>query len=94
MNGESKGSILIELVDGTRQPLPATVKWSARIFDGRAPSAWHETDVNGSGSAELVKGLRFFDNFFDNYTVIVFADKYQGGGLEAGAHRSGQAGRR
>jgi hypothetical protein len=71
-------SILINLVDGTRQPLPAGVRWSARIFDGRAPSEWHETDVDGAGSAELIKGLTYFDNLFDNYTVIVSAKGYQG----------------
>ncbi|HMD86877.1 MAG TPA: hypothetical protein VKO18_19480 [Terriglobia bacterium] len=72
------GSILINLVDGTRQPLPANVHWSARIFDGRAPREWQETGVNGTGAAELIKGLTYFDNLFDNYTVIVSAKGYQG----------------
>jgi len=78
MGAPPTGSILISLVDGTRQPLPAAVQWSARIFDGRAPSEWQESDVTGTGSAELVKGLTFFDNLFDNYTVILFAKGYQG----------------
>ncbi|HEY6290431.1 MAG TPA: hypothetical protein VI455_02575 [Terriglobia bacterium] len=78
MGAAPTGSILIGLVDGTRQPLPATVQWSARIFDGRSPSEWQESDVTGTGSAELVKGLTFFDNLFDNYTVIVSASGYQG----------------
>jgi hypothetical protein len=78
MGATPSGSILIKLVDGTRQPLPATVQWSAKIFDGRSPSEWQENDITGSGSAELVKGLTFFDNFFDNYTVIVSANGYQG----------------
>jgi hypothetical protein len=34
--------------------------------------------VDGTGSAELIKGLTFFDNLFDNYTVIVSAKGYQG----------------
>jgi len=78
MGATPTASILINLVDGTRQALPAGVKWSARIFDGRTPSEWREADVNGEGSAELVKGLQFFDNLFDNYTVIVSAGGYQG----------------
>ena len=78
MGATPTGSILIYLVDGTRQPLPTNVQWSARIFDGRAPSEWHETDVNGTCSAELIKGLTYFDNLFDNYTVIVSAKGYQG----------------
>jgi len=78
MGATPTGSILINLVDGTRQPLPATVQWSAKIFDGRSPSEWHENDITGTGSAELVKGLMFFDNLFDNYTVIMSANGYQG----------------
>src|ERR1700733_6953139 len=72
------GSILLNLVDGTRQALPASAKWSAQIFDGRSPREWRETDINGTGSAELIKGLTFFDNMFDNYSVILSANGYQG----------------
>src|SRR5579862_1844920 len=78
MGSSPTASILFNLFDGTRQPLPANVQWSARIFDGRAPSEWHETRVDGTGPAELVKGLTYFDNLFDNYTVIVSAMGYQG----------------
>jgi hypothetical protein len=78
MGATPTGSILINLVDGTRQALPSDVKWSARIFDGRPPSEWQETDIDGTGSVELVKGLTFFDNLFDGYSVIISADGYQG----------------
>ncbi len=72
------GSILMHLVDGTRQPLPSRVQWTARIRDGRSPSEWQERDITETGSAVLVKELTFFDNLFDNYTVIVSAKGYQG----------------
>jgi len=72
------GNILVNLVDGTRQALSPSAKWSARIFDGRPLDERKEIDVNGTGSAELIKGLPYFDNLFDNYTVIVSADGYQG----------------
>jgi len=78
MGATPTGSILFNLVDGTRQPLPGNVQWSAQIFDGRAPSEWQKTSLEGTGSAELIKGLTFFDNLFDNYTVIVSAKGYQG----------------
>jgi hypothetical protein len=71
------GSILINLVDGTRQPIAAGVKWSAKIHDGRSPSEWRLVDIDGAGPAELVKELTYFDNFFDNYTVIVTAKGYE-----------------
>jgi len=77
MDGTQTGSILINIVDGTRQPLPDTVKWSATIHDGRSPSEWHVVNVDGTGSAVFVKGLTYFDNFFDNYTVIVNAKGYE-----------------
>jgi hypothetical protein len=66
---EATGSILMHLVDGTRQPLAADVKWSARIRDGRAPSESRTINVDGKGPIELIKGLTVFDNFFDNYTI-------------------------
>jgi len=76
LNGERTGSILINLVDGTRKPLADDVKWSARIRDGRSPDQWQRWNIDGSGSNELVKGLSWFDNLFDNYTVIVSADGF------------------
>jgi hypothetical protein len=80
MNGTQTGSILIKLVDGTRQQISDTVKWSATIHDGRPPSEWQIVNVDGTGSAELVKGLRYFDNLFDSYTVIVNAKAYEDAG--------------
>lgn len=68
------GSILINVADGTRQPLSSNVKWSSRIHDGRSPDDWSIFNVDGNGSAELIKGLPYFDNLFDNYTVVVSSD--------------------
>jgi len=76
MNAQT-GSILVHIVDGTRRPLADSVKWSARIHDGRPPDNWHLANVDGAGPTALVKGLIFFDNLFDNYTVIVTADGYE-----------------
>jgi len=70
------GSVLIYLVDGTRRPLPQSVQWTATLMDGQAPSVRKTYAFPGAGSAELFKGLPFFDNFFDSYTVIVSADGY------------------
>lgn len=75
-NGNT-GSILINLFDGKRQPIATTVKWSGTIHDGRPPSEWHVFNFQGHGPAELVKDLTYFDNFFDNYTVLINADRYE-----------------
>ena len=64
MGGAQMGDILINLVDGTRQPLPDAVKWSAIIRDGRSPGEWHITNIDGTSPAVLVKGLPYFNNFF------------------------------
>ncbi len=74
------GSILINLVDGSRNPLLADVKWSAMIHDGRPPDEWQRVDVPGTGSAELIKDLRYFNNLFDAYTVLVSAASYEAAG--------------
>jgi hypothetical protein len=74
------GSILIKLADGSRNSLPAKTRWSAMIHDGRSPEEWQRLDVPGAGSAEIVKGLRYFDNLFDAYTVLVSADGYESAG--------------
>jgi hypothetical protein len=80
MNGIDTGSILISIVDGTRQPLSNAVKWSARIHDGRSPDDWQIYNVDGSGSSELIKGLHYFDNLFDDYTVVVNSANYEDAG--------------
>lgn len=70
---DATGSMLISLHDGSRRPLPQDVAWSAVIHDGQAPSQWKTYNINGTGPGELIKGLPFFDNFFDNYRVVVSA---------------------
>jgi len=71
------GSILFNIVDGTRQPLSASVRWSATIHDGRSLSERHTINIEGTGSAALVKELEYFDNFFDNYSVFVDTKDYE-----------------
>jgi hypothetical protein len=80
MDGTDTASILINIVDGTRQPLTGTVKWSATIHDGRSPSEWRLIRLDGTGSTELIKGLSYFDNFGDNYTVVVNSSAYEDAG--------------
>jgi len=80
MNGGQTGSILINIVDGTRKPLSSAVKWSGRVHDSRPPDEWQMLNFDGSGSAVLVKELQWFNNLFDDYTVIVNAKGYEDAG--------------
>jgi len=77
MDAAQTGNILVNIVDGTRQPLPSTVSWSATIHDGRPPSQWRIVNVDSTGPATLIKELSYFNNLFDNYTVIVNAKDYE-----------------
>jgi len=80
MDEPQTGSIFFHIADGSRQPLPDSVKWSATIRDGRAPNISQVVNDDGNGSVHLVKGLRYFNNFFDDYTVIVNAKGYEDAG--------------
>jgi hypothetical protein len=80
MDENPTGSILIHVVDGTRQPLADSVKWSGRIIDGRSLSERQTLNIDEAGSIVLVKGLQYFDNFFDNYTAILNAQGYEDAG--------------
>jgi hypothetical protein len=72
--------ILVNLFDGTRQPIPADVKWMTRLSDGR-PLSQRETQTFAElqGSSKLFP-VRFFDNFFDDYTVLVSPGGYDDSG--------------
>jgi hypothetical protein len=70
-------NIILNVKDGKRQLLDKAVQWSARAIDGRAPSE-RKTLLfpNLRGGTQLLN-VPFFDNFGDNYTIIVSADSYE-----------------
>lgn len=73
----SVAQILINVFDGRRLPLPPTVKWMARLSDGRPLSARKtQTHAGLTGPSKLF-AVDFFDNFFDDYTVVVSPDGFQ-----------------
>jgi len=64
---------MVSVFDGTRQPIPKKIGLIIRIIDGnqnQVSAASHE------GPSILFRDLPFYDNFGDNYTVIVSADGY------------------
>ncbi len=70
---ESKtGNLMVNVFDGARQPFAKTKKLLIRVIDGNQ-RCWREDFYRGPSVA--FKGLPAFDNFADNYTVIVSADK-------------------
>ena len=72
-------NIILNVYDGKRQLLDKGVRWSARAIDGRGldeRATLLFPDLRG-GSQLL--NVPFFDNFGDNYTIIVSADGYEDG---------------
>jgi hypothetical protein len=77
MSNGSTASMQIHLVDGTRAPVADTLPSSGTLFDGRDPDSRRRYDLALTGPEIRVNGLPFFDNLFDNYTVIVNAEGYE-----------------
>jgi hypothetical protein len=72
-------NIILNVYDGKRQLLDKAVRWSAKAIDGRGlndRATLLFPDLRG-GSQLL--NVPFFDNFGDDYTIIVSADGYEDG---------------
>ncbi len=74
------GRILVNTVDGRRQPLTG-VELTLTISDGRPLPARRVRRLNAAGARIRVTDLEFFDNLFDNYTVVVSADGFEQAGF-------------
>lgn len=72
--------IFINLYDGARQPLSSEVKWMCRLSDGRSLSERETSSYGGLQGASKSFTVPFFDNFFDDYTVVVSPDGYEDSG--------------
>lgn len=72
------GSLMVNVFDGTRRPIPQKTELLVRVIDGNQralpPVSTHSANV-------LFRDLPVFDNFGDNYTVIVSADGYTQAGF-------------
>ena len=67
----------LRIFDGTRQPFAAPAKFLIRIVDGNQKlQLWDYYPQN-----DITFDLPFFDNFGDNYSVLVSADGYQQAGF-------------
>lgn len=72
------GAIELTLYDGTRQPLPQGMQVLVRVFDGNQK----EVLARYLPAPRIkIDGLKFFDNFGDNYTVIAWVNGYKQAGF-------------
>lgn len=71
-----ESSLTVNVYDGTRKPFPAGINVLYRVFDGNQKQlASLEKPVS---SIDFT--VPFYDNFGDNYRVIVFSDGYHQAG--------------
>lgn len=72
--------ILVNLYNGTREPISADLEWMARISDGRQLSSRDTEVYAGLRGASKLFPAPFFDNLFDDYTVVVSSGAFQDSG--------------
>ena len=76
MADEKVSSLTIRAFDGTRQPMADGIDTLYRIFDGNQKQIFQSELKVSSQNFKLP----FFDNFGDNYRIILFSDNfYQAG---------------
>ena len=71
-------SLMINVFDGTRQPFPAGTNILYRVIDGNQKPIYTQDQKK---SSVYFKDLPFYDNFGDNYTVIVSSVGYRQAGF-------------
>ncbi len=72
------GSIVVNVYDGQRRLVKPGTKLLVRIIDGNQKFI---VDRYYDGPSIRFDGLPFYDNFGDNYTVIVWTDGYRQAGF-------------
>jgi hypothetical protein len=71
--------IMLNVYDGKRQLLNQAVRWSAQAIDGRGLDERKTLLFPDLRGGSQLLSVPFFDNFGDNYTIIVNADGYEAG---------------
>ena len=72
------GSLMVNIFDGTRQPMRAGTQILLRVRDGNQKEL---VTQDYELASILVRGLPIYNNFGDNYTVVVSAGGYTQAGF-------------
>lgn len=70
-------NIVLQAYDGARQLFPNTFKWTAQTRDGRMSDLGQQKLLFNLAGGAQVLSVPFFDNLFDQYTVIASANGYE-----------------
>src|SRR6185437_12563549 len=73
-----EATILLKLIDGARQPLPAETEILVYVHGRDGENAVQPFTLHGSQSAKI--NVPFHDNLFDHYSVIASSSGYQQAG--------------
>jgi len=76
--GPDTAAIRIRVFNGDREPFPSNVQILYRCFDGNQKSRFNDFR---NASEVLLPNLPVFDNFGDNYRVIVFTKDHEQAGF-------------
>ena len=76
--GSSSGSLMLNVFDGTRQPIQGGTRLLVRIIDGNQKEL--SSDYHTTPSI-LFNGLPFYNNFGDKYTIVVSANGFGDAGF-------------
>jgi hypothetical protein len=72
------GNLMVNIFDGRRQPIAPRVDLLVRVLDGNQKK---QREVSSREPSLAFNKLPIFDNFGDNYTVLVSARGYNGAGF-------------
>ena len=64
------GNLMVNVFDGARKPFPSKTLLLVRVIDGNQR---HRQPIHRKGPNIAIRGLPFFNNFGDDYTVVVSA---------------------
>ena len=77
-NNSTTGSLMVNVFDGTRQPIGAGAQILLRVIDGNQKQILNQFYTVPN---ILVEGLPIYNNFGDNYTVLASAKGYKDAGF-------------
>ena len=77
-----KAQIRLKIFDGARLPFTERQSVLLRVHNGQTTQSFTKTlNTKSLNEGEVLLNVDFFDNFADNYTVLISADDYRDAGF-------------
>ena len=77
-----KAQIRLKIFDGARLPFTERQSVLLRVHNGQTTQSFTKTlNTKSLNEGEVLLEVDFFDNFADNYTVLISADDYRDAGF-------------